>query len=237
MNEIKISVIIPAYNEEKNLPKIIGSLRKQTGKNFKIIVVDNNSTDRTFKVAKKLADKVYECKEQGISPARNMGARKAKSEIVAFLDADSLALPGWASAIENAFKNNKDLSLVSGLDVYEYDNFIKRMTINLYSYIAFLSCKSLTFFGKPTIQANNLAIKRAIFNKVGGFDNLIAEDYYFSLKLRKLKNIRCRVDSRMKVELSSRRLKKSGLIKTMWTWIVSIVKEVHSDTYTLHDKL
>ncbi|MCX6707397.1 MAG: glycosyltransferase, partial [Candidatus Woesearchaeota archaeon] len=67
----KISVIIPAYNEEKNLQTIIRHLRDQSSRNFEIIVVDNNSTDGTFNIAKKLADKACKCKTQGISYARN----------------------------------------------------------------------------------------------------------------------------------------------------------------------
>ncbi len=234
---MKISVIIPAYNEENNLPKVIKSLQANNSRNFEIIVVDNNSKDNTFRVAKALADKVYKCKKQGITYARNYGAKKSKSEIIAFLDADSVAFSNWIDLINNAFKNNKDLSLISGLGLFENKNSLKRVLLYVFSYIIFFYNKTATWFGKPMLIANNLAIKRDVFNKVGGFDHYALEDYYLSLKLKKLDNVISKIDRKMKVEYSSRRIDKIGLLSTWKVWFVSIFKTIPSEEYVLHDKL
>jgi len=228
----KISIIIPAYNEEKNLPRVINSLRVQDPKNFEIIVVDNNSTDNTFKVAKNLADKVYKCKKQGISYARNYGAKKAKTEIIAFLDADSLAYPNWVNLVSEAFKDKK-LTLISGVGVYENNSLIRRIILNIFSYIIFYCGKIQNWFGIPTLIANNMAIRKKLFEKVGGFDHYVVEDYYLSLKLRKIKNIRTIMDSKMKVEYSSRRIDKIGIIASWKVWLLAILKKIPSEEYTL----
>jgi len=234
---MRISVIIPAYNEEENLPKIIKSLRKQTFKDFEIIVVDNNSKDKTFNIAKKLADKVYKCKEQGISPARNFGALKSKTDIIAFIDADSIADPKWLETINTAFNNDKNLSAISGLDLYENPHWFKRLQLNLFTYTVFYTLKILNLFGNPIVTGNNMAIKRELFFKVRGFDKLIVEDYYFSRKLGKLKNIKTCNNKKMEITLSSRRMEKGGISKTIWLWGVCMFKKIPAEKYVLHDKL
>jgi len=233
---MKISIIIPAYNEEKNLPKIIRSLRNENSKEVEIIVVDNNSTDNTLKVAKKLADKVYQCKEQGITYARNYGAKKARNNIIAFLDADSTIYPDWINQINETFAKNKNLSVVSGIGIYENKNFLKRLVLNAFSYIIFYYNTLSTFWGNPALIANNFAIKKNVFDKVGGFEHFVVEDYYLTLKLKKL-NAKSKMNRKMKVEYSSRRIEKNGLFSVWKVWLVSLLKKIPSGEYTLHDKL
>ncbi|MBI2647452.1 glycosyltransferase [Candidatus Woesearchaeota archaeon] len=81
-----ISIIIPTWNEEKYLPKLLECIKKQTYKDYEIIVADANSKDKTREVAKK-----YNCRiVKGGVPAvgRNNGAKVAKGDILLFLDAD-----------------------------------------------------------------------------------------------------------------------------------------------------
>ena len=82
-----LSIIIPAYNEEKYLPRLLRCIKEQTYKDYEIIIADANSTDKTRQIAKK-----YGCKiAKGGLPAvgRNNGAKIAKGDILLFLDADA----------------------------------------------------------------------------------------------------------------------------------------------------
>ena len=83
-----LSIIIPTYNEEKYLPKLLKCVKKQTYKNYEIIVADADSADKTRQIAKKYGCRVV----KGGMPAigRNNGAKAAKGDILLFLDADSL---------------------------------------------------------------------------------------------------------------------------------------------------
>lgn len=234
---MKISVIIPAYNEEKNLPKIIKSLRNQNPKNFEIIVVDNNSKDNSFNVAKKLADIVYQCKKQGSTYARNYAAKKAKGEVIAFVDADSIIYPNWINRINEAFTKDKNLSMVSGVGIYENKNFLKRIILNGFTYIIFYYDKISTLFGNPALIANNFAIKRNIFNKVGGFEHFIVEDYYLTLKLKKFGKVKSKMDEKMKLEYSSRRIDKVNFLSLLYLWFISIFKKIPWEEYPRHDEL
>jgi len=82
------SIIVPAYNEEKLIGRTLVSLRKQSYRPIEVIVVDNNSTDRTNGIARKYADKVIFLKDMGAAKARNFGAEKAKGNFLFFIDAD-----------------------------------------------------------------------------------------------------------------------------------------------------
>lgn len=86
----KISVIIPAFNEENFLPKCLESLKKQDFKDFEIIVVDNNSKDKTSEISKKFGVKILKEKNQGAAFAREAGFLKARGKIIATTDANTI---------------------------------------------------------------------------------------------------------------------------------------------------
>ncbi|WP_158944001.1 glycosyltransferase family 2 protein [Granulicella sp. S190] len=98
---MKISVVIPAYNEEANIKACLLSLHHQTlpQEFFEIILIDNGSTDRTATIANRfetsLSIHVHSQRRTGISEARNTGAASASGEILAFLDADCMPRPTW----------------------------------------------------------------------------------------------------------------------------------------------
>src|SRR3989339_1980792 len=81
-----LSIIIPAYNEERYLPKLLNCIKKQTYRDYEVIVADANSKDKTRQIAKKYGCRVV----KGGMPAagRNNGAKAAKGGILLFLDAD-----------------------------------------------------------------------------------------------------------------------------------------------------
>ena len=83
---MKLSIIIPSYNEEENLPGLLESIHSQDFKDYEVIVADANSTDKTYQVAKYYGCIVVE----GGLPAvgRNNGAKVAKGDLLLFLDAD-----------------------------------------------------------------------------------------------------------------------------------------------------
>lgn len=86
---IKVSIIVTAYNEKDYISRCINSLLKQTYKESEIIIIDNGSSDNTFEIAKKLGVKVFRIeKNLGPGGGRNFGAKKAKGEILVFVDAD-----------------------------------------------------------------------------------------------------------------------------------------------------
>jgi len=93
-----VSVIVPAYNEEKNIARLIESLLDldYPKEILEIIIIDNNSNDRTKEIIKQYPVKLLEEKDiQSSYAARNKGIQNAKNEILAFVDSDCIATPQW----------------------------------------------------------------------------------------------------------------------------------------------
>ena len=115
-----VSVIIPAYNEEKLIEKTLVSLKKQSYRPIEIIVVYRGN-DRTREISKKYADRVIFLSKKGASRARNFGAKEAQGQYLIFLDADSRLSK---NAIENVV-NSLGQGYAGGTAkiVYESENY------------------------------------------------------------------------------------------------------------------
>lgn len=116
---IKVSVIMPIYNDEENLNIAINSVLNQTLTEIELICVDDGSTDNSLKLLNTLAEKdnrirVFSQKNQGSGKARNKGISEAKGEYIAFLDSDDQMVDDDAlnQLYTEAKKNNVDM--VSG---------------------------------------------------------------------------------------------------------------------------
>lgn len=84
-----LSVIIPTYNEEKDIGNCIKSLEQQSHKDFEIMIIDDGSTDKTIEIIKKYPKiKLLEQNHAGPGIARNLGVKKSKGKILIFVDAD-----------------------------------------------------------------------------------------------------------------------------------------------------
>src|SRR5215831_20274551 len=103
---MRFSVVIPAYNEEKYLPRLLTSIAVAGAKysggpdQIEVIVADNNSTDRTAAVARTYGTRVVHVARRRIAAARNGAARVARGEILCFVDADSAIDPQTFNAID-----------------------------------------------------------------------------------------------------------------------------------------
>ena len=113
---MKISVIIPAYNVEKYIEKCLESLKKQTLKNFEIIVIDDGSKDNTKEVVEQYIEKNKEIKiscyskeNGGLASARNYGVKYAKGEYISFLDADDYLEEDLFEKLNKYMEENIDL--------------------------------------------------------------------------------------------------------------------------------
>ncbi len=88
MKKPLVSIIIPAFNEEKVIERLLKSIKEQSYTNIEIIVIDDGSSDKTVEIAKKYTKNVYKRTHAERSVQRNFGARKSKGIILVFLDAD-----------------------------------------------------------------------------------------------------------------------------------------------------
>lgn len=115
----ELTVIVLTYNSEKTVGVCLSSLVAQKYKDFKVLVVDDDSTDRTLDIVSEFVNRLdIEVVKNGahnIAAGRNIGLRKSDTPFVAFVDSDDSAAPEWTDVIVRTFDGVDDIGLISGL--------------------------------------------------------------------------------------------------------------------------
>jgi GT2 family glycosyltransferase len=174
-----LSFIVPAYNEEFELPRTLQAIREAAGdEQHEIIVVDDGSTDRTAAVAHEGNAKVVPIHRRQIAAARNAGARAAQGEVLFFVDADTRInrkhVTGALAALDAGYVGGGARVAVDG-NIPRW----ARIALHFFCFIYFA-----LNFGAGAF----LFTTRENFESAGGLDEslFIGEEVYFSLALRKL---------------------------------------------------
>jgi rSAM/selenodomain-associated transferase 2 len=169
-----VSVIIPAYNEERALPATLRHLLLQPG-DFEVFVVDGGSTDRTCEIAASDSRVRVLRASKGRASQMNAGAVQARGEWLLFLHADTL-LPDGSLARLNSLEN--DPSVQAGGFLHRFSGNDWRL--RLVSYLDNIRCRwSRVIYGDQA-----LFVRRDLFRSLGGFpDQPILEDVAFCEKL------------------------------------------------------
>lgn len=187
---MKVSIIIPVYNEEKYLDKCLQSISGQTEKPDEIIVVDNNCTDRTIEIAQKYGVKIVKEKIQGMIHARNAGFDAAKYEIIVRTDADAIVPNDWIFRIKKAFEN-PNLGALSGPT--NYRKWQKSIKLSHVPSLVLFDILSL-LFKNGCLYGPNMSIRKTVWEKVKKTvcldDKKVHEDIDLSIHLNKLTRIK-----------------------------------------------
>jgi glycosyltransferase involved in cell wall biosynthesis len=181
-----VSVVIPVYNEERDIEACLNSLHDQTYSPLEIIIVDDGSKDHTVKILKKLKGfKYYLEKHRGPGYARNKGVLKTKGEIIVFVDADMTFERKFIEKLTKPIRNNECVGTFS-LDerVANYENQWAR----LWSLHRGWQAGRMHPEKYPSFQNVFRAIKKEAFISVGGFDTNVGytDDWTIAKKLGQL---------------------------------------------------
>jgi glycosyltransferase involved in cell wall biosynthesis len=185
---------------------------------IEVIVVDSNSSDKTREIARKFTDKVINIKKRGVSKARNIGAHRAKGEILLFLDADTLLDSAFISELCRSFADPHVACVTGSLAGLENFGFIDNL-FRFFHYSTLNKAASITArLGFPLFPTVCCACRKSYFLEVGGFDEglAIAEDLVFSLKMGKVG--KCLVNMEAKSYTSLRRVTQNGRMKNYYLY-------------------
>ncbi len=165
-----VSIIVPAYQEEKYIEDTLKAIKNQTCKDIELIVVCNGCKDKTPEIARKYADIVYETKKKGVSFARNMGAKLAREEILMFVDADTKLSKDVVErlvAVNKKMNAKKRRELVGTIKtVPDSEKFKDKILMGIYNVARhFKSSPQVIFCNKE------------LFWKTGGFDEKMKIGY------------------------------------------------------------
>jgi len=174
-----ISIIIPTYNRSKSLPLSIKSVLDQTRSIWELIIIDDGSEDSTKEVLKDILKddriKYYYQENQGVSVARNSGAKLATGDYLIFLDSDDVFFPDLIKNIYEAEFYKYDLICWQGLKNIDGNEKIwkAQQLDGMYNNII------------ATFLAGSICFKKSIFLQVGGYDPKMSfgENYELGMRL------------------------------------------------------
>lgn len=175
----KFSIIIPARDEEKNLPACVASIRRAAGDVegvVEIVVVVNRCRDRTEQVAGELGCRVVEDPGKNLAAIRNSGARAASGEILITIDADSRMSPNMLRAVEKALASGRYIGGGVAILFERWSLGIVATAVAFLPYVLYLGISAGLFF-----------CRRDDFWAIGGFDEgfCSVEDIDFAVRMKR----------------------------------------------------
>jgi len=182
-----ISIIVPAYNDEKAISNCVESLMQQDYKMpFEVIVIDDGSKDDTGDAAEELGAIVLRKKNAGPAKARNLGAKNAKGEILVFTDSDCVPEKNWLSEMLEPFKDKEVIGVQGAYKTKQKElvaRFVQAEIEERYEKMK-KNSRKLDWIG-----SYSAAYRKKDFFDVGGFDESFpkasGEDPELSFKLAK----------------------------------------------------
>lgn len=219
------SIIIPALNEEKYLPKLLGDLERQTYQDFEVIVVDGGSEDGTIKRCEEFKKRlpklvILNSDKQSATYQRNFGAGKAKGEWFIFMDADDRLPEFFLDGIKYRVHHKKADIFTTYCDV-ESDNAGDKLIAQYMN----MSVEMSLALEQPMAWGSMIGVTKKGFNKIGGFDENIRvfEDKKFIGEAYE-KGLNFEIFKDPKYLFSVRRFKSRGRLKTIQKYLELTMK-------------
>ena len=209
-----ISIVVPTYNEEKNIDRCLKALTNQSipRDQIEIIVVDGDSTDQTREIAAEYADVVMIQTSEGVGGARNDGFKIAKHQIVATTDADCEPKANWVESILKMF--DEDTVAVTGI-LKPFDwrdmNWLNILVYRAIFETANLMLMIMALFGQYHLCGANSAFNKKVFIDIGGYKPLAyADDIEIFKRIKNKGGVK--LSGAMQINYSVRRIKKIGIM-------------------------
>jgi peptidoglycan/xylan/chitin deacetylase (PgdA/CDA1 family) len=208
---LTISIVIPAYNEEKLLPQCLASLKAQDyGGKYELIVVNHASTDGTARVAQKYGARILICTDRsgsvGAICPRDVGAREAQGDIIIQADADTVYPVDWLTKIARVFESRPEVVGLSGRFIYKSPPSWARLE---YFIRDRLNRATQKVFGRPIIISGaTFAFRREAFFKIGGYQLKAYSPDQYNISTRLRRQGKVVYDSAITVQTSHRAVQK-----------------------------
>ncbi len=230
-----ISVVIPAYNEEKTLGATLAALTRQTyALPFEVMVVNNNSTDQTTAVAKRYADRldirVIDEPRKGRGVARHTGFMASRGDIIFSLDADACPPPDWLATFAHIMEDPA-VPAVTGTCYINDLPPVKNFIFNVIQPTVTIVYRWL--FRHYWLAGFSAAVRREVYVAAGGFNPALnaLEDADLGYKVQQLGKIR--FNGRVPVLVSGRRFRDS-LGKGLWSYVVLLYHYKYGQREAIH---
>lgn len=218
---MKISVIIPAFNEERLISKSIAAVQATeiSISDYEIIVVNNGSTDRTAEIASNFGVILLNSDRRFVGAARNLGAKEARGEYLAFLDADCIPASDWLCEGLRSLGQDKCVTgAVCGIP--DEAGWMER---------AWFAQKKTGRIESKHINSGNLFISRSLFLELGGFNEMLSSGEDYELCCRAKSNAKIISDDKIRVvHLGNPKTLKEFIVREIWHGMGALSSLRHS---------
>ncbi len=188
-----VSIVIPARNEERNLPRLLDSVERSATRPAEILVVDDGSTDNTASIARSRGARLLTSLEKpdgwtGKSWACYQGAQGAKGDVLLFLDADTYFLPGGFDRLVSCWSRERDRSLVLSVLPYHATNAAYEQLSLLLNIVMAAGAGGFGVVAPPRLFGQCLLLSRSTYFNAGGHaavPGVVLENLRWASELRK----------------------------------------------------
>jgi len=182
-----ISIIIPTLNSAKTIQNTLRLIYSNNfpKEHFEVIVVDNGSTDATERAVRNFPVVLLKCLKRGQGPARNLGLKNAKGDLICFTDSDILIPKDWLAKMSSFLQENPKVDGVGGIVLppeEENQNSIRRIAGEIYvERQGFPTQITRTQYlkGRGTLYTANSAYRKEALVACNGFDEPMWHHYYY----------------------------------------------------------
>lgn len=202
--DLSVSIVIPVYNEEQYLAKCLDAIAAQTDRPDEVIVVDNNSTDQTAKIAQSYSFvRLLRESRQGVMYARNTGFDKARGDVIGRIDADTVLPPDWTKTVKALLSDPAHSAITGPVYYYDMPNSPRnywidhQIRLRLYQHVSSM----------PFLFGSNTALRRGAWKSVKSSlcpTRSVHEDLDLAIHLTH-QNLSIHYDKSLLVGVSSRR--------------------------------
>ena len=216
-----ISVIIPAFNEAQNIEDCLISLSNQTlsRDSYEIIVVDGGSADNTIEIARKYADIVFIQESPKVGGARNDGALRARYDIIATTDADTVIPPHWLEQTHKLFDDPAVVQVFGPVTPKE-KGILNKFYLDLANNFARFGYYTKLFYftlGCNTAFRKNAFIKAGMYHMVDAGDDL-------EIPRRMIAHGKIVFCEKLKIGFSMRRYTQFGALRSIYEWMYIVYR-------------
>lgn len=225
---MKVSVIIPAHNEEKYIAPTLEAVLRQDYPDFEVIVILNDCSDRTEDIVRTFPVEILKEEKKGVQGAREVGRLAACGEIIACLDADCLPERHWMSNGLKYLADQKVVAVTGPYDYYDYSPFWRKLSLfivkpvykSVHNFLQFLHLGAIGIGG-------NFFIRSSALKEIDGFDTSISfygDDTNTAKRLSKIGKVIYSYEIVLKS--SARRLKNIGVLNTFFIYIYHFFQQI-----------
>jgi len=223
LNHISVDIVLPNYNSSSYIEETLNSIINQSFKNWKLIIVDDNSDEKTKQILKQYETNekikiIWLKKNKGAGFCRNFAIRNSKSEYVAFIDSDDIWDKEKLSKQLTFMIANKYYFTYTNYNSFKYEN--KKINLKEIKPAKYFNFRK--FIRDTSIATSSMIIKRSLIGNIKFTNTKICEDYFFKCQiLKKIGKAHCLLENLMQYRIKKNSLQSNKLRNLYWIWYIN----------------